>query len=444
MISLSKFSVRLSLAAMVAFLSCAAVPATAAEVTLRVWGRADPSGPLRLGNLTSAADRVNAVLKAAGSDKTVKIEVIENPSAGWDADALDLLKAFAVGKGPDIFIARHDLLATFVDAGYAANLDRFITDNPQYFDDFIPALFGATRYKGSRWGITQDSEIRQFFFNKDMLRKIGKSEEFIAGLDAKVMDGSFTLQDWGLLTKEVVDKGAAQYGILHRPNVGPEFVLFFLAHGINFQDSKTGELLFPRQEMLKTFEWIKWAVDNRVLASQNTTMSFADVTGAFKQEQAFAYHHGIFTLPWQLDGSFGRTWPSDEAGYFRKIGWLMMPPATKGGRATTLTTPVAYVVSDKSANKDLAMQIVGTATLPYYNTQHAATTFHTPVLAGQTSDAENAGSVGPAGWGALSRRHQFPANSSEVGPIPRSAVQGDSGCRDGTSDTCAGGRVRRQ
>ena len=37
----------------------------------------------------------------------VKIELNETNAKGYDDDALDLLKAFAVDKGPDIFVLAH-------------------------------------------------------------------------------------------------------------------------------------------------------------------------------------------------------------------------------------------------------------------------------------------------------------------------------------------------
>ena len=66
-----------------------ALPAGAEEITIKLWARADRSGPLRAGNIVAAAEPLNAALKAAGSDKTVKVEVFEAPATGFDADALD-------------------------------------------------------------------------------------------------------------------------------------------------------------------------------------------------------------------------------------------------------------------------------------------------------------------------------------------------------------------
>lgn len=60
------------------------------EIVLKMWARADRSGPLRAGNVVEAAAAVNAWLAAAKTGKTVKVEVFESPAPGFDADALEL------------------------------------------------------------------------------------------------------------------------------------------------------------------------------------------------------------------------------------------------------------------------------------------------------------------------------------------------------------------
>jgi inositol-phosphate transport system substrate-binding protein len=71
----------------VAAIAGAIGPAHAEDVVLKLWARADRSGPLRAGNIVAAAETLNAALKAAGSDKVVKVNVHEGPATGFDADA---------------------------------------------------------------------------------------------------------------------------------------------------------------------------------------------------------------------------------------------------------------------------------------------------------------------------------------------------------------------
>ena len=77
--------------ALAAIAGFAPPPAGAEEVTLSFWSRADRSGPLRTGNIVAAAKQLNAMLAAAGSDTTVKLDVHEGNAKGYDEDALQLL-----------------------------------------------------------------------------------------------------------------------------------------------------------------------------------------------------------------------------------------------------------------------------------------------------------------------------------------------------------------
>lgn len=358
----------------------------AEEVVVKLWARADRSGPLRAGNIVAAAEVLNAQLKAAGSDKTVKVEVFENTASGFDADALDILKAFAVNKGPDVYIAAHEWVGEFARAGYAMNLDAFVAKAPWAFADVVPILWESVKHDGKIYAIPQDSEIRMFFYNKDMLRKIGKDEAFVEGLPGLVEKGEFTMADLTALSKEVVDKGAAQYGMLHRPNVGPDYLMTFAAFGARWIDPKTNKLVLDKTAIRKGLEWYADNAAKGVTPKNNTAMAWDEIQGAFKTEKAFIYHQGVWAVgEWMLGDAKGATWPKDRDGYFKKVGWIHAPAAMKGGQPANLSHPIVYVVNGKSPRAELAANLVAIATLPHFNTRHAVTTAHTGVLNGQRS-----------------------------------------------------------
>ena len=129
------------------------------------------------------------MLAAAGAGKKVVVDVYENNAKGFDDDALDMMKAFAADKGPDIYVAAHEWIGAFAEAGYAMDMEDHIKANPDLYGDIIPVLWKAVEYKGKRYGIPQDSEVRMFFYNKEMLRKIGKSEDFIEALPPNGREG---------------------------------------------------------------------------------------------------------------------------------------------------------------------------------------------------------------------------------------------------------------
>jgi len=123
----------------------AVAPTFAQEtVTLELWSRQDPSGPLRPGNVVKAADLLNKELEAEGSAKRVEVVVRESPAKGFDDDALQLLKVFGIGEGPDMFIAAHEWICAFEKDGFALKLDDYIAKYPQYFSTIFPSLWTRT------------------------------------------------------------------------------------------------------------------------------------------------------------------------------------------------------------------------------------------------------------------------------------------------------------
>ena len=233
------------------------------------------------------------MLAAAGSDKRVKIELNETNAKGYDDDALDLLKAFAVDKGPDIFVLAHEWTGAFAEAGYALNLEDHIAKNPELYGDIIVPLWQAVSYKGARYGVPQDSEVRMYFLNNDKLRKLGKTDKEIAALPAKVDAGEFTAYDLCDLAGQAVQKGVVKYGILHRPNAGPDFQMLMEGFGLVPYDKAGGEAagVEGRAARIST-PGSSTASTRRHCPPTNTSMSWDAI-----EQASFARRRGARVLP---------------------------------------------------------------------------------------------------------------------------------------------------
>jgi inositol-phosphate transport system substrate-binding protein len=407
-----------------------AAPFAAAEdVVIKVWSRADRSGPLRAGNIVAAGDTFNKMLASIGSDKRVKIELNETNAKGYDDDALDLLKAFAVDKGPDIFVLAHEWTGAFAEAGYAQNLDDHIAKNPELWGDIIGPLWQSVTYKGARYGVPQDSEVRMFFLNNDKLRKMGMSDKDIAALPAKVNAGEFTANDLCDLAGQAVQKGVAKYGILHRPNAGPDFQMLIEAFGIEPYDKSAAKLQTSKAGLRSFFTWVKYCVDKKALSANNTAMSWDAIEAAsFGGEEALVFFHGVWRVTdqmkaWNLKG---------KDDYFRKVTWINAPAGKKGGQPTNLSHPIAYAVSAKSKNKDLAAYIVALASQPIPNLRHAVTTNHTPISYGQQSMPE----IVDKGWALVAatpmlKYASFMPNHPKIGQYNSILFKGIQGVETG-------------
>jgi inositol-phosphate transport system substrate-binding protein len=406
-----------------------AAPTAAEDVVIKVWSRADRSGPLRAGNIVAAGDTLNKMLASIGSDKRVKIELNETNAKGYDDDALDLLKAFAVDKGPDIFVLAHEWTGAFAEAGYAQNLEDHIAKNPELWGDIIGPLWQSVTYKGARYGVPQDSEVRMFFINNDKLRKMGMSDKDIAALPAKVNAGEFTANDLCDLAGQAVQKGVAKYGILHRPNAGPDFQMLIEAFGIEPYDKSAAKLQTSKAGLRSFFTWVKYCVDKKALSANNTAMSWDAIEAAsFGGEEALVFFHGVWRVTdqmkaWNLKG---------KDDYFRKVTWINAPAGKKGGQPTNLSHPIAYAVSAKSKNKDLAAYIVALASQPIPNLRHAVTTNHTPISYGQQSMPE----IIDKGWALVAatpmlKYASFMPNHPKIGQYNSILFKGIQGVETG-------------
>ena len=410
-------------------LLAAALPAVAEDVVIKVWSRADRSGPLRAGNLVAAADTLNKMLAATGADKRVKIELNETNAKGYDEDALDLLKAFAVDKGPDIFVLAHEWTGAFAQAGYAWNLEEHIKKNPELYDDVIASLWQAVTYKGARYGVPQDSEVRMLFLNNDDMRKLGMSDADIAALPAKVDAGQFTANDLCDLAGQAVQKGAAKYGILHRPNAGPDFQMLMESFGLVPYDKATAKLQASKTALRDFYTWVKYCTDKKALVADNTSMSWDAIEHAsFTGDDVFAFFHGVWRVTDQMKGLNLKT----KEEYFHRFTWINAPAGKKGGKPSNLSHPIAYAVSAKSKNKELAAYIVGLASQPYRNLQHAVSTNHTPIDYGEQSMPE----LVEKGWALVAatpmlKYASFMPNHPKIGQYNAIVFKGIQGVETG-------------
>ena len=407
-------------------------PVFSEDIVIKLWARADRSGPLRAGNIVTAADHLNNVLAAAGSDDRIKIELIETNAKGFDADALDVLKAHSVGDTPDILVAAHEWIGAFVQAGMAANLESHIAANPDLYSDIIPQLWESVKYKGERYGIPQDSEVRMFFLNNDMLREAGKSEEFIASLPAEVNSGNFTMADFCDLAAEVKNSGASEIGFVHRPNIGPDFQMAMAAFGIDLYNDEEAKLQITHSGLVKYYTWLADCVEKGALPGDMTTYSWDSVHAAFRGEKALSKFHGIWNLGNQLE-AFGID-PLDSEAYFNKVTWINAPAGERGGQPKNLSHPIVYVVAD-TPNKELAALLVGYASQPVPNTRHAVGTNHTPINYSQAAMPE----FQTKGWGLVAgvpllQYAEFMPNHSKIGQYNAITFQGVQAVETGEMD----------
>jgi inositol-phosphate transport system substrate-binding protein len=425
-------SVRLSalLASATVLAGTMAPPLAAEEITYTLWSRQDRSGPLRPGNVEKAAERLNAALEAEGSDLRVKVEVTLTPAADFDTDALQLLRVYGIGEGPDMFVQAHEWICAFVEDGFVLSLEEQIQKYPQHFETIFPSLWESTKCEGERYAIPQDAEARMFFYNKQLLRDAGYDDAFIEGLPDRVLAGEVTMDGLSEIAKQVVDKTDAEYGILHRPSIGPDYIMVFQSYGNSFVDEASGDLLLELDKLEAAFGWFERNVQNGVTPANNTAMDFDAIRAEFYAEDNAAFFmYGIWDLGSRAFPSFGV--PSEEAAFDKDWGWVASPPVEEGGEPSSLTHPIVYAVSADVEHPELAVRLLGFASDADLNTDHAVTTTHIGIKDEQLEDPRYQEQWTLARATELLEYTKFLPNNPEFGDLNRIIYQALQGVESG-------------
>jgi inositol-phosphate transport system substrate-binding protein len=405
-------------------------PVGAEEVTYQLWSRQDPSGPLRSGNVEKAAERLNAALEAEGSDMRVKVEVTQSPAPGFDEDALQLLRVYGIGQGPDMFVQAHEWICAFVQDGFVLNLEEHIQAHPEHFEGIFPSLWESTKCQGERYAIPQDAEARMFFYNKQLLRDAGYDDGFIEGLPGRVLAGEVTMDDVSDIAKQVVDNTDAEYGILHRPSIGPDYLMVFQTYGNSFIDDASGDLLLEPDKLAAAFGWFERNVENGVIAANNTTMEWDAIRAEFYAENNAAFWmYGIWDLGSRAFPTYGL--PQDEAEFSKNWGWIAAPPVEQGGEPSSLTHPIIYAVSADVEHPELAVRLLGFASDADLNTDHAVTTTHIGIKEEQLEDPRYQEAWPLARATELLEHTKFLPNNPGFGDLNRIIYQAMQGVETG-------------
>ncbi len=358
------------------------VPVGGELVTLVARCRAKPpTEDWRCNNLLNAVAEVNADLEAAGDNRRVVVETIQD-----NTEFGDIMQEFALSyeddKAPDILLTAHEVIGTEATAGRIIALDDMLGDYPE-FDNVIDALWDSVKFKGQRWGVPQDTEARPVYWDKTLLAQVpGWDEARIAGLADEIKAGNFTLDDLLDTAEAAVAAGVVEpgMGFWMRPSNGPDFTALYHAYGGETIDAETGGLVFDTESGLKYYQFFERGLTGDGAHSFLT----GDWGGSFHPSvsgsQVLFWGGGA----WQW-AEWADQWTADEGGQdyqFENWGYGLYP-AAPGGSPVTLSHPVVYLISAQSEHPDLALALIAKATTDEANTRHAINSTHLGILKSQ-------------------------------------------------------------
>jgi inositol-phosphate transport system substrate-binding protein len=334
----------------------------------------------RVENLVKASEKLNEELKEEGKNTEVKVET-SSFDGSWEDYAKQFMLAFKAKKEPDIYATGHENIGWLADGNYILSLDE-LKDSKEYSDVF-PVLWDSVTYKEQIWGAMQDTEARPVFFNKDILKKIGWTDEQINDLPELVKNGEFTLDDMTKVAEEATAKGAAEYGILHRPVAGPDFQVLSYNFGGKVYDPDTNQLVLDKKAVLKQLNYYNDIATKKLIPENLTATEWNNVHKMIVNGKTLFYYGGVWNVfNWTQDNFHDELGKVDANWVNEHFGMMLIPAAEKGGDPITLSHPFVYTVSSQTEHPELVKRLLELVADPELQTEHNVNTSHLPITKG--------------------------------------------------------------
>lgn len=274
----------------------------------------------------AAGERLNAKYAEEGRDLVIKFET-DYQRIDWTDYHNNIIFAEKNGEGPDIFSLDSDIEG-FVRAGMLLDISDMMTD------DFVDGVFTPFIVDGKAYGMPFDLPTRVIYYNKATLEKIGWSQDEIDALPQQIADGSFTWEQFLDLCKEVEDKGAAKWGMCHRPGAGNDFLDVLMTLGGQYYNDE-GKLVFDSEGLLRFFTTI---YDNanvtKITPSNLCQIDWNTINEMVGTGEAFSYYGPIYSAVY-VAGASNKT-PEEFA---EDVGFVLFPKSEYSEKAFCVAAP---------------------------------------------------------------------------------------------------------
>lgn len=132
------------------------------DVTITIWHNRDDYVP---------EDQYQALM-----DEHPNIEIVFDV-VPWEEQLSSYMRTFATGDAPDIFHLEHGVIPQLAEQGMVRDMsqirDWWEADDPEDFDDFLPATWEALTWDGGMYGMALFPFTRQYNYRIDVLEEHG-------------------------------------------------------------------------------------------------------------------------------------------------------------------------------------------------------------------------------------------------------------------------------
>lgn len=298
--------------------------------------------------IIGAAERLNEKYAAQGINTKISFET--------DYQTLDnseyhnnIVFAHKSGDAPDIFIS--DDVADYVAAGCLLDITEVMSDK------FVDGIFTSSMVDGKAYAMPFDLPLRVIYYSNKDLAKIGWTQEEIDALPKKIESGEFTLEQFADLCAEVVEKGGAAYGLVHRPGAGNDFFDMVNALGGQYYD-ENGTLVFDEAAILRFLTFTYENANTTKITPQNLNqLGWDTINKMVGTGEAFAYYGPMFSATYvaQAAGLSTEEFAGDETFVlFPQSEFTDKPFAVAAPQIMSISADTKYPEVCKEIFKELA------------------------------------------------------------------------------------------
>lgn len=291
-----------------------------------------------------AAERLNEKYAAEGKNIKINFETDYQTINNTDYHN-NIVFAHKSGDAPDIFICDADV-AGFVNAGCLLDISDIMGD------EFVDGIFTPTMVDQKAYAMPFDLPLRVIYYSNKDLAEIGWTQEEIDALPKKIADGEFTLEQFIELCGTVVEKGGAQYGLVHRPGAGNDFFDMLNALGGEYYD-ENGKLVFDEAAILRFFQFTYDNANTSKITPQNLNqLGWDTINKMVGNGEAFAYYGPMFSATYvaQAAGLSTEEFAKDET-------FVLFPKSEYSDKPFAVAAPQMMAISADTKYPELCKEI---------------------------------------------------------------------------------------
>lgn len=300
------------------------------DVTIKVGFNGDFTAMVDA--VVGAADRLNKKYEAEGINTKITVET--------DFQTIDnsefhnnIVFAYKSGDCPDMFWGTD--VTDFVDAGVALDLTDSIDQSALVDGICTPFTVDEKIY-----AMPFDMPMRVIYYSKDDLKKIGWSDEQVEALPQQIASGEFKLEDFIALCQEVVEKGGATYGLVHRPSQGDDFFDLLLADGGIYYDDNA-QLTFDEAGTARMLQRLyDNAQTTKITPNNLNQMGWDTINKMVGTGEAFAYFGPMFSATYVANAA-----GLDTETFAAQEQFVLFPQSENSDKPFCTVAPQAMCVS---------------------------------------------------------------------------------------------------